>query len=363
MAYALDLAARGLGTVWPNPAVGCLIYDDAGPDGALIAQGWTAPGGRPHAETIALEAAGGAARGATLYVSLEPCAHHGETPPCAEALIAARVGRVVIATTDADPRVAGKGIDRLRKAGIEVAVGLLEKEARQLNAGFFKRLESGRPLVTLKLASSLDGRIATAGGDSKWITGDAARAHGHMMRARHDAVLVGIGTVLADDPGLDCRLPGLGERSPLPVVADSGLRIAPDSRLVTAAAERGLMVLCRQPVPREKAAALRARGVEVIEVPAGEDDRPDLAEGLAALGAHGITRLLVEGGGQLAASLLRGRLVDRIAWFRGPVLIGGDGVAAIGGLGIGDMAGALRLVPGERRIFGDDILETFTIGP
>src|SRR5438093_45669 len=231
MLAALALARRGLGNVWPNPAVGCIIVKD----GRVAGRGWTQPGGRPHAETEALARAGEAARGATAYVSLEPCSHWGRTPPCADALIAAGVRRVVVALEDPDPRVAGSGLARLRAAGIAVETGLGAAAAAEINAGFFQRVRFGRPLVTLKLASSLDGRIATASGESRWITGPPARDHAHLLRATHDAILVGTGTVLADDPQLTCRLPGLARRSPVRVVIDRHLRIPPSARLIAEA--------------------------------------------------------------------------------------------------------------------------------
>src|SRR5689334_20006331 len=213
MRAALALARRGLGTVWPNPAVGCVIVSD----GRVVGRGWTQPGGRPHGETEALRRAGEAARRATAYVSLEPCCHWGKTPPCVDALIAAGVRRVVVALEDPDPRVAGRGIARLRDAGVEVETGVCTEEAAEINAGFFCRLRLGRPLVTLKLATSLDGRIATRSGESQWITGPPARERSHLLRATHDAILVGTETVIADDPQLTCRLPGLADRSPVRV--------------------------------------------------------------------------------------------------------------------------------------------------
>src|SRR6266705_1008472 len=214
MRAALALARRGLGRVWPNPAVGCAIVKD----GRVVGRGWTQPGGRPHAETEALARAGGAAHGATAYVTLEPCCHSGRTPPCADAL-------VVAALEDPDPRVVGGGLARLRAAGIAVEAGLCAAEAAEINAGFFQRVRLGRPLVTLKLATSLDGRIATASGESRWITGPAARERAHLLRVTHDAILVGTDTVLADNPQLTCRLPGLGHRSPVRIAIDRELRI------------------------------------------------------------------------------------------------------------------------------------------
>ncbi|HEX5079092.1 MAG TPA: bifunctional diaminohydroxyphosphoribosylaminopyrimidine deaminase/5-amino-6-(5-phosphoribosylamino)uracil reductase RibD, partial [Geminicoccaceae bacterium] len=221
MAVALRLAARGLGSVWPNPAVGCVLVHGE----RIVGRGWTQPGGRPHGEVEALRRAGAAALGATAYVSLEPCAHYGRTPPCTMALLQAGVRRVVAATLDPDPRVDGRGIEQLRQAGVEVALGVGRAAAEALNAGFILRVRAGRPLVTLKLATSLDGRIATRRGDSRWITGEPARARAHLLRARHDAIMIGSGTALADDPSLTCRLPGLEERSPARVVLDRRLRL------------------------------------------------------------------------------------------------------------------------------------------
>src|SRR5438876_2801019 len=231
MRAALGLACRGLGRVWPNPAVGCVIAKE----GRVVGRGWTQPGGRPHAETEALARAGTAANGATAYVTLEPCCHWGRTPPCADALIAAGLSRVVVALEDPDPRVVGGGLARLRAAGIAVETGLGAADAAEINAGFLQRLRLGRPLVTLKLATSLDGRIATTSGESRWITGPAARERAHLLRATHDAILVGTDTVIADNPELTCRLPGLDAHSPVRVVIDRHLRIPLDARVFAAA--------------------------------------------------------------------------------------------------------------------------------
>ena len=255
MTAALGLARRGLGSVWPNPSVGCVLVRD----GRVVGRGWTQPGGRPHGESEALRRAGELAQGATAYVSLEPCAHHGETPPCTDALIAAGVARVVIAAEDPDPRVEGRGMAQLRDAGIEVIEGICGDAARALNAGFLKRIVAGRPLFTLKTATSLDGRIATAGGESKWITGEAARRRAHGLRADHDAVMVGIGTALADDPALDCRLPGLAHRSPLRIVVDSHLRLPLENKLARHPCW-ALTLAGGDPGRRD---ALRERGVHV----------------------------------------------------------------------------------------------------
>lgn len=359
MAHALMLAARGLGRVSPNPAVGCVIVGD----GRIVGRGWTQPGGRPHAETEALRRAGAAARGATAYVTLEPCSHHGETAPCAEALIGAGVARVVAATTDPDPRVDGRGLDMLRRAGIEVASGLLSGRARALNRGFVLHRTEGRPMVTLKLATTLDGRIATASGESKWITGAAARQGGHMLRAAHDAILVGSGTALADDPELTCRLPGLEDRNPLRVVLDSRLSLPPQSRLVRTAGETPLLVFCSADADAARAAALEAAGAELHRVPTAESGGLDPAAVLGALAEAGVTRLLIEGGAGVAASFVGAGLVDAISWFRAARLIGGDGLAAIRGFGLA----ALGAAPAFRRAaiadFGDDVLETYLRDP
>ncbi len=270
MRAALALARRGLGTVWPNPAVGCVIVSK---DGRVVGRGWTQPGGRPHGETEALRRAGEAARGATAYVSLEPCCHWGRTPPCTDALIAAGVQRVVVALEDPDPRVAGEGVRRLRAAGLAVETGLCAAEAAEINAGFFGRLRLGRPLVTLKLATSLDGRIATRLGESQWITGPPARERAHALRAAHDAIMVGTGTVIADDPQLTCRLPGLTHRSPVRIVIDRHLRIPPTMRLIAGARDVATWILTLASTDPARRQALLADGVVIVEVEPEPDGR------------------------------------------------------------------------------------------
>jgi diaminohydroxyphosphoribosylaminopyrimidine deaminase/5-amino-6-(5-phosphoribosylamino)uracil reductase len=355
MRAALSLAARGLGQTAPNPSVGCVIV---GADGSVVGRGTTAPGGRPHAEVVALRMAGDAARGGTAYVTLEPCSHVGQTPPCADALIAAGIARVVVATTDPDPRVNGSGLARLRAAGVAVTEGVLTAPAETLGAGFTTRVRLGRPLVTLKLASTLDGRIATARGESRWITGPAARRAAHFLRATHDAILVGVGTVLADDPDLTCRLPGARAVPLRRVVADSTLRTPPTARLVTTAAETPTLFLTRPDADPARQAALIAAGARVLPV-AAYDGGIDLAAGLAALGADGLTQLLVEGGGGIAASLLRAGLVDRLAWFHAPAIMGGDGWPAAAPLGLAGLADIPRFVRTCVRPVGDDLLTMF----
>jgi diaminohydroxyphosphoribosylaminopyrimidine deaminase/5-amino-6-(5-phosphoribosylamino)uracil reductase len=355
MHAALGLAQRGLGQVWPNPAVGCVIVNE----GRVVGRGWTQPGGRPHAETEALARAGDAAKGAAAYVSLEPCSHYGKTPPCAEALIAARVSRVVIAVEDPDPRVSGQGAARLRAAGIAVETGLCAAEAGDLNAGFLCRINEGRPLVTLKLATSLDGRIATPTGASRWITGPAARERTHLLRATHDAVLVGTGTALADDPQLTCRLPGLERRSPVRIVLDRHLRLPSTLRLFREADQAPTWLAILPSANSARQAALAEQGVKII---AAEPDRAggiDLAALLRRLGDEGLTRLLVEGGGRLAAALLCAGLVDRLVWMRAPLLIGGDGISAIAELRLDDLAGAPRFALMSSETIGDDLVDTY----
>ena len=359
MKAALGLARRGLGSVAPNPAVGCVLVRE----GRVVGRGWTQPGGRPHAEAEALGRAGKAARGATAYVSLEPCAHHGETPPCADALAGAGIARLVVAVEDPDPQVRGRGLTRLRDAGAEVVCGVCEDEAAALNAGFFLRVGEGRPLIALKTATTLDGRIATRGGESRWITGEAARARAHGLRASHDAVMVGIGTALADDPMLDCRLPGLARRSPLRIVVDSRARLPLTSRLVKTAGEPPTWLVTLPGAAAKRRAAYDEAGVEVIEVEADGDGNLDLAAAARTLGDRGLTRVLVEGGGRLAAGLLRARLVDRLLWFRAPRLIGGDGLPAVVAFGVDALAEA----PSYRRVsvaeVGDDLMETYVRMP
>ena len=354
MRAALALARRGLGRTWPNPSVGCLIVKD----GIVVGRGWTQPGGRPHAETEALARARHNAKGADAYVTLEPCCHHGKTAPCTDALIAAGIRRAIVAVEDPDPRVAGKGVTALRAADIVVELGLASDEACELNAGFMSSITRGRPLVTLKLATSLDGRLAVASGESRWITGEAARARGHLLRATHDAVMVGSGTVLVDDPELTCRLPSLSDRNPVRIVIDGSLRVPLTARVVADARQTQTWFVVRHGIAGERRAALVSSGVEVIDVAATVTGETDLAAALAALAGRGITRVLVEGGARLAATLVRADLVDRIAWFRAPSLIGGDGRAAVDALGVAAPSEAPRFIRTGIEPIGDDVLET-----
>jgi len=355
MRAALALARRGLGNAWPNPAVGCVLVKE----GRVIGRGWTQPGGRPHAETEALRRAGDAARGATAYVTLEPCSHYGRTPPCCEALAGAGIARVVMAMRDPDPRVNGRGLAMLRGAGIVVEEGLLEAEAHALNAGFFRRIQAGMPVVTLKLASTLDGRIATASGESRWITGQAARREVHALRARHDAILVGSGTVLADDPDLTCRIPGMERVPMLRVVADARLRTPPAAQLVQGAQVAPVLIITAPGHPPAAQAPFIAAGADIVTVPAHAAGGLDLPSLLRALGRRGVTRVLAEGGAGLAAALLRQGLVDRLVWFHAPAVMGGDGHPALEGLRLAALSAMPRFRRTAQRALGDDMLSEF----
>lgn len=356
MALALALGRRGQGTTWPNPAVGCVIVRD----GRIIGRGWTRAGGRPHAEPVALAQAGAAARGATAYVSLEPCAHHGKTPPCAAALVAAGVARVVTAMTDPDPRVSGAGHRLLEEAGVAVTTGVLENEARRDHAGFVLNRTQGRPVLTLKLALTLDGRIATASGESRWITGPEARRKVHAMRASHDAVLIGGGTARADDPALTVR--GLGPvPQPVRIVASAGLGLAEDSRLLRSLGEAPLWVIIdagRVPAPTQS--AWTDRGVRLLPVGAGADGRLDPRGMMAALADAGLTRVICEGGGALAAALLGADLVDELAVFTAGLALGAEARPALGALGLARLGDARRFRLMSAEVVGGDILHRWT---
>lgn len=352
---ALVLASRGLGNVWPNPAVGCVLVKD----GKAVGRGWTQPGGRPHAETEALRRAGDRADGATAYVSLEPCNHHGETPPCTDALVAAGISRCVVATRDPDARVSGTGITRLEQAGIAVSVGSLGAEADALNAGYLKRVNDLRPLVTWKTASSLDGRIATGGGHSQWITGLPARRRAHLLRAEHDAVLIGSNTATVDRPRLTCRLAGLESRSPVRVVADRRLQLPLTDPLVADAKEQPTWLLTLGSADKTRREAYQDSGVDVIDVPADENGRLDMKAAMIELGGRGVTRLMVEGGGRIVASLLAAALIDRIEWFRAPSVIGGDGISAAAALGLERVDLAPRFERVDSVDLGEDVLESY----
>lgn len=354
MAMALSLGRRGMGNTWPNPAVGAVIVSK----GNVVGRGWTQDGGRPHAEIVALSQAGPAAHGATAYVTLEPCSHVGKSPPCADALIAAGIARVVVAADDPNPKVNGAGIARLRTAGIAVDLGVLEKQALWDHAGFFKRIRQGRPHLTLKLATSFDGKIATATGESRWITGPAARRLVHCERARNDAVLVGGGTARADDP--DLRVRGLGvARQPVRLVASRHLNLPPSPRMLSTLKKGAPVWLLHGDEEGDVAdtdhARFDAAGAELLPVAVGSGGQLDPTAILSALGAKGITRLFCEGGGALGASFLGAGLVDELIGFTAGVALGAEGRPALGAMGLERLDSAPRFDLVETKAAGSDV--------
>jgi diaminohydroxyphosphoribosylaminopyrimidine deaminase/5-amino-6-(5-phosphoribosylamino)uracil reductase len=356
MALALALGRRGLGRTWPNPAVGAVIVKD----GVIVGRGWTQAGGRPHAEVEALRRAGARANdatfGATLYVTLEPCSHHGRSPPCADAVIAAGLSRVVSALEDPNPEVAGKGHARLRAAGIAVDVGTGADEARRDHAGHILRFTKGRPHVLLKLAISADGKAGAAGRKPIAITGEAVRDRVHLLRAQRDAIMVGIGTALADDPMLTCRLPGMAKDSPVRVIADSMLRLPLHSQLVRSARDVPVWALTGTSAPQDAESKLLASGIEVLRSSESADPH-DLQDALEVLAAKGITRLMVEGGPTLAAAFLAADLVDEAILFHSVKVVGPDGIDALDGSAMTVLRQQLQHTKGER--IGPDRQETF----
>jgi diaminohydroxyphosphoribosylaminopyrimidine deaminase/5-amino-6-(5-phosphoribosylamino)uracil reductase len=342
MALALNLGRRGQGRTWPNPAVGAVIVKN----GIVVGRGWTQTGGRPHAEIEALRRAGTAARGATMYVTLEPCSHHGKSPPCADAVVAAEISRVVSALEDPNPEVAGSGHALLRAAGIAVEVGLGAEAARRDHAGHIRRMRDGRPHVMLKLAISADGKAGAAGRKPVAITGAAARDRVHLLRAKSDAVVIGIGTALADDPILTCRLPGMAKASPIRIVLDTALRLPLGSRLVQTARQTPLWVIGGTDAPRPAEDALRAKGADVLR--AGDSaGRLDLAAVLKLLAARGLTRLMVEGGPTLAGAMIAADLVDEAYLFHSAVIVGAGGVDALYGTAPAELAERLGRLASE----------------
>jgi len=354
MQLALALGRRGLGRTWPNPAVGAVIVND----GVIVGRGWTQAGGRPHAETEAIKRAGKAARGGTLYVTLEPCSHQGKTPPCADAIIRAGIARVVSSIEDPNPEVSGQGHAKLRERGIAVETGLGADEALRQHAGHSRRMRDGRPQVLLKLAVSADGKAGLAGRKPVAITGEPARARVHLMRAEFDAILIGIGTVLSDDPHLTCRLPGMLERSPVRVVLDAKLRLPLATSVVGTARETPTWVFTGSAASAMAEEILRAKGVEVFRLDA-KDGRLDLAQILKMLAGRGITRLMVEGGPTVAAAFVQTDLVDEATLFRSPHPIGADGVDALEGLPLTALTQSpqLKLVASEA--VGGDTVDWF----
>jgi diaminohydroxyphosphoribosylaminopyrimidine deaminase/5-amino-6-(5-phosphoribosylamino)uracil reductase len=351
MELALALGRRGLGRTWPNPSVGAVVVKD----GVIVGRGWTQPGGRPHAETDALKRAGQDAKSATLYVTLEPCSHHGKTPPCVDAIIRAGVTRVVSAIEDPNPEVAGQGHAKLRERGITVDTGLGAEEAARQHAGHIRRMRDGRPHVLLKLAASADGKAGLPGRKPAAITGEAARARVHQMRAESDAILVGIGTVLSDDPHLTCRLPGMADWSPVRVILDARLRVPLATSVVGTAHDTPTWVFTT-PGPSAMAEdILKAKGVEVFRVE-GKDGRLDLDAVLKALAGRGITRLMVEGGPTVAAAFVQADLVDEAALFRSPTPLG-EGIDALEGLPLSALTKSPALKSLRTEQVGGDTLE------
>ncbi len=354
MQLALTLGRRGLGRTWPNPAVGAVIVKD----GVILGRGWTQAGGRPHAETEALKRAGKAARGATMYVTLEPCSHHGKTPPCADAIVRAGIVRVVSSLDDPNPDVAGQGHTRLKERGVSVEVGLGADEARRTHAGHFRRMREGRPQVLLKLAVSADGKAGAAGRKPVGVTGDDARLRVHMMRAEADAILVGIGTALSDDPVLTCRLPGMAGHSPVRVVLDTKLRIPLATALVSTARETPTWIFTTAAPSALSEEIIRSKGVEVFRVE-GKDGRLDLAQIMKVLAERGITRLMVEGGPTVASEFLKADLVDEAALFRSPNVLGADAIDALEGLPLTALTQSPRLKSLATETVGRDTVELY----
>jgi diaminohydroxyphosphoribosylaminopyrimidine deaminase/5-amino-6-(5-phosphoribosylamino)uracil reductase len=352
MQQALELARGGLGFVSPNPLVGCVLVKD----GAVVGQGYHQRFGGPHAEVHALHEAGPQARGAMLYVNLEPCSHTGKTPPCADAVIQAGVSRAVVALRDPNPLVAGAGLARLTAAGIVVTVGVCEAAAYKLNEAFIKFITTRRPFVTLKSAITLDGKIATRTGASHWITGELARQEGHRLRHAADAILVGIGTVLQDDPQLTTRLPDQQGANPLRVIVDSTLRVPPQAQVTDVASDRRTLIVTTARAPVVRSEALRTQGVEVVCLPAYDDGRVDLEALLRYLGERGVASVLVEGGATLSATLLRRRLVDKVLLFVAPKIIGADGLSVVGPCGVETMEQVIHLRDVVSRRLGNDVL-------
>ena len=354
MELALMLGRRGRGRTWPNPAVGAVLVKD----GVIVGRGWTQTGGRPHAEIDALRRADEAARGATLYVTLEPCSHHGKSPPCADAITAAGVARVVSALEDPNPKVVGAGHARLRAAGIEVDIGIGAEEARRDHAGHIRRMREGRPQVTLKLAVSADGKAGAPGRRPLPITGEAVRDRVHLLRAQSDAIMVGIGTVLADDPLLTCRLPGMEKDSPVRIVLDAALRLPLSSRLVHTAGEVPVWVVCGAEAPPAAEESLQAAGVVVLRAPERQG-AVDLAAMLKLVAERGITRLMVEGGPTLAAALLTADRVDEAVLFQSAKVVGADGIDALEGLPLTALTHSPRLLSVRSVAVGADICDIF----
>jgi diaminohydroxyphosphoribosylaminopyrimidine deaminase/5-amino-6-(5-phosphoribosylamino)uracil reductase len=358
MAAALRLGRRNLGQTYPNPAVGALIVRMEAGQPVIVGRGWTARGGRPHAETIALDEAGAAAEGATAYVTLEPCAHQGETRPCAQALVDAKLARVVTAMEDPDPRVAGKGHRLLAEAGIALTTGVLSDQAARTHAGHITRVTKGRPHVTLKLAVSADGMIGRREGERMMITGKAAFDAVQAMRSEVDIVMIGIGTALVDDPRLTVRLPGLGDRSPVRIVLDATARLKLNSNLIQTARDVPLIVVVGSSAFDDRKKALAEAGATVLDVGDG-DEAIDIDAVLSRLADDGFTRVFAEGGAQVASSLMAEDLIDEVVLIRAPVVVGQDGVRALGGYALSAIERSPRFRLIEQATLGDDQMRRY----
>ncbi|MCL4133824.1 UNVERIFIED_CONTAM: hypothetical protein GTU68_020374 [Idotea baltica] len=360
MDVALTLARRGVGDTSTNPSVGCVIVKD----GRALGRGRTGKDGRPHAERLALTDAqtrwgSDAVRGATAYVTLEPCAHTGKTPPCSVALIEAGIARVVAPLSDPDSRVSGKGFAALQEAGITVDIGLRAKTAETVLRGYLSRANRRRPYLTLKLASTLDGQIATRTGESRWITGPKARARVHLLRSKSDGILVGVGSVMADDPALDVRLPGLEQRRPARIVADSRLQTPLTGRLARTAGEQPLILLTSHDVETPRVNAFEALGAQVIQVASLPSKYLSMSDALDRLAEAGIGTLFCEGGGRLAASLIREALVDELIWFTAGATIGRGGAASVSDFGLETIAEMPRFAQVALERLGDDVMSVW----
>ena len=356
MKMALRLARRGLGQVFPNPAVGCVLVKNESTC-HVVGRGWTQPGGRPHAEVEAIRRAGKLAHGSTAYITLEPCNHFGKTSPCTTALIKAGIKKVYIATKDPDKRVSGRGIKALQEAGVTVMLGLLKSEAKILNAGFFSRIKHNRPLISWKVASSIDGKIATNSGESKWITNNLSRTHGHLLRAENDAILTSARTIKIDNPQLTCRLPGMEKRSPQPVVIDQNLKIPTVSNLFKQ--NQKPWIYAATDACCQKKDRLEQLGAQIFLIPKDSNKKLNLTEVASHLAQKGITRVLIECGGVLASSFLNENLIDKIFWFRSSKLIGNKGLSAVGELNVTRIEDAMQFSPEETTSLDNDCLSVF----
>lgn len=358
MQNALALSRRGLGQVWPNPSVGCVIVKN----GKIIGRGKTQNGGRPHAEVEAIKNACEETFGSTAYVTLEPCSHHGKTPPCITAIIKSGIKEVFVASRDPDPRVSGKGIKKLVDAGISIHEGILEKEAKEVNIGFFKRFSKGLPYVTLKTAVTVDSKIASISGSSKWITNEIARADSHMLRASYDAVLISSETANKDNPMLTCRLPGMESFSPIRILLDSKRKTSNELSIYKSAKKVPLWVFTSTSLEDPRNLEAEKLGARLFHVASDRQDYGvNLKQTFSKISKLGITRLMIEAGGHLASALITEGLVDDLIVYRAPTLIGGDGLSSVGNLGIRDLCDIIRLKLVSFRVLEDNIVEKYNI--